>query len=144
MNAVKTYIQIPPDHSRRKIGNTPPFKPEEIVKDFWQWQGFVYIERPNGGGPKVHPTIKRPITAQLVDESKYGRLWQLTFDWRHHSSWARPINIRVLNVWNATLEKDGTRQQFTIRVPQTMRTAHEAVAWSFNLRPDQYYPTQET
>lgn len=136
-------VPVPKD-----MGHTPPFRPEEIVKDFWQWMGNVYVERPEAGGPKVHPTLKRPIRANMLDESKYGRLWELTFEWRRNYFWGddptRRVTIRVLNVWNATLEKDGTRQQFTLRVPRNMSTAHEAVAWTFGMRPDQYNPSVET
>ena len=35
-------------------------------------------------------------------------------------------------------------KEYFLRVPPTMRTAHEAVAWTFGLTPEQYSPAIET
>lgn len=50
----------------------------------------------------------------------------------------------VLELINSTPEPDGTHRHFARRVPRTMNTAHEAVAWTFGLRPEQYNPTIQT
>ena len=39
---------------------------------------------------------------------------------------------------------DARFKQYTIRVPPTMRTAHEAVAWTFGLTAETYHPALET
>ena len=37
-----------------------------------------------------------------------------------------------------------TKRQYFLRVPPEMRTAREAVAWSFGIDPDDYVPAVET
>jgi hypothetical protein len=50
----------------------------------------------------------------------------------------------VVEVENATHEPDGTRKRYFLRVPPAMRTAREAVAWTFGATPDDYQPAVET
>jgi hypothetical protein len=155
---VKTKIFLG-SHSGKQHGTTPKFRPEEVIKDFWQWQSNVYVERPNAGGEKRHPTVKRPIDATLIDESSFGRLWQLTFEWRGSEVQYRPYGInrwvnaslmrqrtiRVVNVWNATKLPNGKREMFTLSVPRGVTTAREAVAWTFGmLHPQMYNPIKQT
>jgi hypothetical protein len=45
---------------------------------------------------------------------------------------------------NCSPEPDGTFKVYTLRVPPTVRTAREAVAWTFNLPTEQYRPRIET
>jgi uncharacterized protein DUF6745 len=52
--------------------------------------------------------------------------------------------ITLVHVVNATPEPDGTRRRYFLRVPPNVRTAHEAVAWTFRLQPEEYRPTQES
>ena len=41
--------------------------------------------------------------------------------------------IALVEVENATVEPDGSRKRYFLRVPPTCRTAREAVAWTFGL-----------
>lgn len=50
----------------------------------------------------------------------------------------------LVHVTNTTPELDGTRKRYFLRVPPNMKTAHEAVAWTFGMRPEQYRPLLET
>lgn len=50
----------------------------------------------------------------------------------------------VVMVDNSTPEPDGTRQRFFLRVPPNVRTAREAVAWTFGLDEDDYNPAIES
>ncbi len=50
----------------------------------------------------------------------------------------------LVHVTNATPEPDGTRRRYFLRVLFDMRTAHEAVAWTFGLGPEEYGPVNET
>lgn len=52
--------------------------------------------------------------------------------------------VVMVEVVNSTREPDGSRRTYHLRVPSTMRTAREAVAWTFGLRSWQYAPIQET
>ncbi len=73
---------------------------------------------------------------KMVHQDEYGVLFtkELTND--------EPLTM--VKVFNATPEKDGTYKSFYIRVPDTMRTAKQAVAWTFQLREEDFYPLIET
>jgi len=47
-------------------------------------------------------------------------------------------------VTNATPEPDGTVRQYVLRVPPTMTTAREAVAWTFGMDAEEYEPQMES
>jgi hypothetical protein len=44
----------------------------------------------------------------------------------------------AVEVANGTPEEDGSRKRYFLRVPSRMRTAREAVAWTYGLTDDQY------
>ncbi|HEY9777142.1 MAG TPA: hypothetical protein V6C81_25480 [Planktothrix sp.] len=52
--------------------------------------------------------------------------------------------ITLVQVRNSTPEPDGTYKEYFLRVPPTMRSAREAVAWTFGMTADQYKPDRET
>jgi hypothetical protein len=47
-------------------------------------------------------------------------------------------------VTNSTPEADGTFKRYVLRVPPTVTTAREAVAWTFGMKEEDYSPTIET
>jgi len=50
----------------------------------------------------------------------------------------------IVCVVNSTPEPDGHHRRYFIRVPPHVRTAREAVAWTFGLSADEYKPLRET
>lgn len=52
--------------------------------------------------------------------------------------------VCILKVINSTPELDGTFKDYFLTVPPTMKTAKEAVAWTFRMEPNDYAPSQET
>jgi hypothetical protein len=85
---------------------------------------------------------------RLDHDKRYGTLW------RRHMS--RPVGVddeghRILDdepvvmieVVNRTREPDGRFKRYWPRVPPGMRTAREAVAWTFNMPAEQYAPERE-
>jgi hypothetical protein len=68
--------------------------------------------------------------AVLVAEDETGVLWRKT--WLSADAWA------VVEVINATPEPDGTHRHFFLQVPAHMRTAREAVAWTYGLSASAY------
>jgi hypothetical protein len=46
--------------------------------------------------------------------------------------------IRVLDVYNGSLEPDGTRRRFFLGAMRDAKTPHEAVAMSYGIRPENY------
>jgi hypothetical protein len=50
----------------------------------------------------------------------------------------------IVKVFNATLEPDGTRRSYFLRVPPEIGSAREAVAWTFGLSAEEYEPDIES
>lgn len=50
----------------------------------------------------------------------------------------------LVRVVNSTPEPDGSHRRYVLRVPPSMRTAREAVAWTFGFEPRDYRPVHET
>jgi hypothetical protein len=68
--------------------------------------------------------------AARIAEDETGVLWRRT--WFATDAWA------AVEVINATPEADGTRRHFFLQVPAHMRTAREAVAWTYGLPTKAY------
>ncbi len=60
----------------------------------------------------------------------------LVADWR--KQWLGFDAWAAVEVVNATPEPDGTRRHFFLQVPANIRTAREAVAWTYGLRAEAY------
>lgn len=63
---------------------------------------------------------------------------------RYGVLYSNDIDYAVVKVLNSTPEPDGSYRTYWLNVPPTMKTAHEAVAWTFGLIPQTYHPLQET
>jgi hypothetical protein len=72
----------------------------------------------------------RDIGAQVIDHSDYGKLYRADFP--------DDEALVVVEVENSTPEPDGTTKMYFLRVPPTIETAREAVAWTFELTPEAY------
>jgi hypothetical protein len=68
--------------------------------------------------------------AVRVSEDETGVLWRKI--WLSADAWA------AVEVINATPEPDGTHRHFFLQVPAHMRTAREAVAWTYGLSAATY------
>jgi hypothetical protein len=52
--------------------------------------------------------------------------------------------IVMVKVRNSTPEPDGTYREYFLRVPPTILKAREAVAWTFDMKPEDYQPFRES
>lgn len=77
--------------------------------------------------PQRYVALGDPIR---IAEDESGILWRKV--WRTLDAWA------VVEVVNATPEPDGTRKHFFLQVRAHMRTAREAVAWTYGLSEHAY------
>ena len=76
------------------------------------------------------------IGARLVHSDETGELY------RQELEGDEPLcMVRVLD---ATPQPDGSRRAYWLRVPPTVQTAREAVAWTFGLESEDYRPAPET
>ncbi|HEX3049815.1 MAG TPA: hypothetical protein VHP83_04105 [Aggregatilineaceae bacterium] len=78
----------------------------------------------------------REAGAQLIQQDEYGRLWRKKL--------AGDEPVVMVEVKNSTPEPDGMFKHYWLRVPPTMTTAHEAVAWTFGLTAETYHPGWES
>jgi hypothetical protein len=68
--------------------------------------------------------------AKLIGEDHCGKLWRVDFgDARLHT---------MVEVANGTVQPDGARRRYFLRVPAKIRSAREAVAWTYGLTMEQY------
>jgi len=74
--------------------------------------------------------------AKAIGTDDYGTLY------RKELSGDEPI--LMVKVVNSTAEPDGTFKDYFLRVPPTIKTAREAVAWTFGKTADEYAPLVET
>ncbi|MBY0549244.1 MAG: hypothetical protein K2W95_18360 [Candidatus Obscuribacterales bacterium] len=74
--------------------------------------------------------------AQLIDRDEFGTLYK--------KSNSNDEPLVVLKVINSTPEADGTRKEYLLRVPPYITSAKEAVAWTFDLSPEEYSLAVET
>lgn len=75
--------------------------------------------------------------AQLIHEDECGQLYQ------REISGDEPLTM--VRVVNSTPEPDGSYRTFFLRVPPTITTAREAVAWTFDIDDaEEYKPLQES
>ncbi len=81
--------------------------------------------------------------ARLIGEDATGRLWRREFA---SGGWSqgRDEPIVMVEVLNSTPEPDGTRKTYFLRVPPTMKSARQAVAWTFGLGSVEYRPAVQT
>jgi hypothetical protein len=119
---------------------------------FYAWKGVQVsswmIERPQDITAKAidrehDPTVRRCMIdimtperfiregdAVTVAEDETGILWHKT--WTAWDAWA------AVQVQNGTPEPDGTYKQYFLQVPPTVRSARQAVAWTYGLSEFEY------
>jgi uncharacterized protein DUF6745 len=73
--------------------------------------------------------------AYRVSQDETGVLWRQRWRWE---AWA------AVEVANGTPEPDGTHKRYFLQVPANMRTAREAVAWTYGLPEQRYRPSVRT
>jgi hypothetical protein len=73
--------------------------------------------------------------AYRVAQDETGILWRQRWRWE---AWA------AVEVVNGTPEPDGTRRRYFLQVPANMRSAREAVAWTYGLPEQRYRPSVRT
>lgn len=78
----------------------------------------------------------REVEARLVAQDDHGKLWRVEFE--------DGEPLQMVEVVNATHERDETSHVYFLRVPPQCATAHEAVAWTFSLGRGGYEPEVQT
>jgi len=71
-----------------------------------------------------------------IDADEFGVLYKKTLP--------NDEPVVVVRVLNPTPEPDGTHKFYFLRVPPHIATARAAVAWTFNMKPEQYKPASQS
>ena len=74
--------------------------------------------------------------AKLISQDKVGKLWRKEIP--------EDEPLVMVELLNSTAEPDGSYKTYFLRVPPTIKTAREAVAWTFDEVEENYAPLQET
>jgi len=74
--------------------------------------------------------------SEKIHEDECGALYRKEFE--------DDEPLMLVKVLNSTPEPDGSFKSYFLRVPPTVTTAREAVAWTFQLERDKYSPTTQT
>jgi uncharacterized protein DUF6745 len=80
--------------------------------------------------------LLREAKARRVHADKFGKLWELDIPGDEP--------LCMVELISSTAAVDGSRRTYFLRVPPDVLTAHEAVAWTFDLEPDEYRVLAET
>ena len=137
-----------------------PKGPAVSYPDGWSayaWKGVLVppwiIERPElvsvrTIGAAMDPQVRRCMIeimtperfiaqggAYRVSQDETGILWRQRWRWE---AWA------AVEVINGSPEPDGTYKRYYLQVPATMRSAREAVAWTYGLSEHRYRPVVRT
>lgn len=86
----------------------------------------------------------RSFGSKLIHQDKYGKLYRRSKPVRDPRNMIVDEPVVAVEVTNSTPEPDGSYKRYMLRVPPNMTTAHEAVAWTFGLRTDEYQPDKES
>jgi hypothetical protein len=83
-----------------------------------------------------HQRYLRDAGAEHVHTDDTGTLWRCRL--------RGDEPLMMVEVVNATPEPDGSARTYWLRVPPAMRTARQAVAWTFNLDEGDYQPQAQS
>jgi hypothetical protein len=109
--------------------------PESISEQRIQGERNVEIRR---AMIARYGTSRYPFSpeVEILDADSFGTLY------RREIPGDEPLVM--VRVKNSTPEPDGSIKEYFLRVPPTVRTSREAVAWTFGIRGEEYDPKLET
>lgn len=84
----------------------------------------------------------RESNARIIHQDSFGVLYSREVELDELDFFREPIC--AVRVRNSTPEPDGSYKEYFLRVPPGMRTAREAVAWTFGFKVDDYDPLLQT
>lgn len=116
---------------REVIEQPQTLEPERILREVNVEVRSVMIERFG------HGRLLRERGAKLLGTDDFGKLWRL--DIPHEEE-----PLVMVEVVNSTAEPDGSFKDYFLRVSPECRTAQEAVAWTFDMTPEEYRVSVQT
>jgi len=96
-------------------------------------------------GEEIHGAaafIREAGGRRIDHDERYGTLWRRNIPGDEYTPGDEPV--AMIEMVKRTPEPDGRFKHYWLRVPPTIRTAREAVAWTFNMPAERYAPKKET
>ncbi len=119
VQVAKAIITRPESITVRQIQREPNVERRRVLLERYGFDRYLV----NGGGQPIH-----------ADES--GTLYRC--------EWPREEPQLMVRVMNSTPEPDGSVKHYVLRVPPTITTARDAIAWTFQMSGQDYHPIIET
>ena len=149
-------IHIENDRLHCATGPAIKFRGDDTSCNIWRWKGIAVSEKiikkqfcAGAISKENNAEVRRAMleiygeinylqdtNAEVVSTDEFGTLYRAPIEGDEP--------LMMVKVVNSTLEADGSTKDYFLRVPPTMTTAKEAVAWTFDLRPGEYIPLVET
>src|SRR5262249_23057721 len=106
--------------------------PEALTRD--DFLGEHDLETRRVIQERMGPRIVRELGGKALDEGPRGTLYEVRLPPNDPERVARYVQVQDAS----------TPRQYMLRVPPTIETAAEAVAWSFQRSVEEYDPIEET
>jgi len=110
-------------------------KPEQITPQLIQKESNAEVRRVMMDRYGAARYVK-DVGGKLIHQDRFGKLY--------HFKDERFLELVAVEVKNSTPEIDGSIKNYFLFVDPSLRTAKEAVAWTFGMKPDEYDPAIET
>ena len=152
------FEQFEGARNNRRLHNAKYAAIESDAENFYYWHGvevpaFV-VTRPDWITIKHIETesnaeirrvmIERYGQERFIDDAGATEIHRDDFGILFRKDLAGDEPMIMVKVVNSTAEPDGSFKDYFLRVPPTVKTAKEAVAWSFDLPVDSYELAQQT
>jgi hypothetical protein len=162
----KPRLHVDPTPNTRRLHNDRAAALQSDVENLYFWRGILVpplvIERPDRITLKhIDGERNAEVRRVMIERYRHGESVcggaaymrdaggkRLDHDERYGTLWRREVPgeepMVMIEVINATREPDRSFKRYWLRVPPHIRAAHEAVAWTFDVAPEDYAPTVES
>jgi hypothetical protein len=106
--------------------------PETLTREDWEHEPNVEAARIIQ--ERMGSRFVSELGGRVLDRSPRGTLYQITLSFRDPERVAHYVQVQDAS----------TERHYFLRVPPTILTAAEAIAWSFGLSVEEYSPAHET
>ena len=116
--------------------------PEWIIEKPYAITVDKIIQEPNNEVRRV--MIDRFGSERFIRESGASVVHQDEFGTLFRKELVNDEPLVMVKVKNSSPEPDGSFRDYFLRVPPSIRTAKAAVAWTFDMTPEEYSPSRES
>ena len=116
--------------------------PEWVIEKPYAITVDRIIQEPNNEVRRV--MIDRFGMERFIKESEASIVHQDAFGTLFRKELGNDEPLVMVKVKNSSPEPDGSFRDYFLRVPPSIRTAKAAVAWTFDMTPEEYSPSRES